>query len=330
MRFIVTFVPAKGPLLAMGERQPIGLAGLDQIRKANQEINASDVLYKVERKAYSSIATELSEAGARALGVYFQDACEVVVKVHQAKPDDLPLQRFIHLTVPDAKNRLTWFIDPDDVAYSWLLAGAPLLWDSPYAKPDEELFDEPDDEHVYLGESTLAKLREGADNLPADADALLLDGQLLYVSSLVKRLAQDGSTDLWTDLIGLKALAAIDAIDTRIEKIKFLRSMVCCTRSGLTETKDAIDARTHWLKEQEPASPWKDALLNELAREDACIMVSIEYILAGISNDVDFEDVLTTPKVRDLLRQHWPWLSSRQNVVDALPRQWRGFFDSLE
>jgi len=326
MRFIVTFVPAEGPLLAVGERQPIGLAGLDQIRKANSEIEATDVLYKVNRKAYPRIATELSEACARLLHVYFQDKCEIEVKV----PGDLPLQQFVRLVVAESRDRLTWKIDHEDVKYAWLLAGAPLEW-SP--TPDEERVPGPiteDEETEFLRAQTMRKLQEFEPSaVHALADAYLIAGQGLYVETLVERLAQDGSTDLWTNLIGIHALRQIDAIDTRIEKIKFLRNMVCCGRSKLVPSRDAIDARTHWLKSQETASSWKDALLHELHQEDACIMGVVGRELASVPNDLDFDDVPTNADVRELISDHGNWLNNRQNVVKLMPPLWQKFYNDL-
>lgn len=322
MRFIVTFVPDKGPLLAVGERQPIGLAGLDQIRKANRDIEASDVLYKVERKAYPSIAAELSEAGARALGAYFRDACEAVVKVHQAEPDNLPLQRFIHQAIAESKDRLTWLIDPDDVVYSWLLAGAPLLWDSPYAKPDELAFED-DAPTELLRAQTMRKLQE----FEPDQPLLELRRRARAINdSLLEWMTAHPST--WNSVVSVETISNINGHlpHAKPPAAKELRQAFPPGLVSLKATNAAIDARIAWLQDQKGSS-WKETLLNELSKEDACIMDTVEKVLAGAPND--FDNIPTWPRVRDLIRRNEGWLSNRPNVVELMPPPWQKFYEEL-
>lgn len=328
MRFNTVFRPSKGGCLASGDWTNIGLDGLDQIRAANPDAKLSAVQPYITDRRWPSITIELSEEIARDCGSLFLNSREIEILVTQNSLDDKPLQRFAHTTVSGtSKTRLVWALNPDDVKFSWLLAGAPLEWDAAYPHPDEldkEIYDEPDDEHEYLGEgrvaalraATLAKLREGADNLQFDdPDSALRQAKDAAILEIARS---------WGNSRDFRIIQIDRVLDSGTES--GVKAAVSYTNRMAQEHGESLAAS---LKAQEETPNWKDALLNELSREDACIMVSIEYALAGVPSDVDFDDVLTTPKVREMICDHEGWLSSRQNVVDLLPPLWNDFYKEL-
>ena len=317
MQFEVNFTHEDGPLYYKDSSR-IGLHGLAKIKDVYPEATTEDVRPYIHEFVRQRLQVTIPEPTAFA-SQQFRDDCEIAVAV---TGEEYPLNIFLHLVVDQSSPRMRWSLDEDALIQAWMRAGAPLEWNA-----NEECWGM-DAETKYLNEQTVRKLQdsEPADGLLAEADAFLLEGQYLYVKTLVERLAQDGSTDLWTDQIGFHALRQIDAIDTRIEKIKFLKRMVCCNRSELRETRDAIDTRTHWLKSQKVA-PWKLAILDALREANACApaLTEVSDRLGEVDNDVLLEDVPLTERVKDTIRGYDHWLNGHRSIIELLPPSWRQY-----
>ncbi len=334
MRFNAVFRPSKGGCLASGDWTNIGLDGLDQIRATNPDAKLSAVQPFITDHRWTSITIELSEEIARDCGSLFLNSREIEILVTQNSPDDEPLQRFAHTKVGGtSQTRLVWALNPDDVKFSWLLAGAPLLWDAGFndvPKPDG-----PDDDHEYLGEATLSKLREGADNLQFDdpgPDQSIGDLRSAVVAAhdaLLKWLTANPLN--WAGTV--KPISVLNDIDrclyddNKVGAIRALRKAFPVASSPLAGVKHAVEARMKKMR-KERIAPWKDALLNELTKEDACIMGSIEKALDAVPNDVDFDEVAPNSEVRDLIQYNEGWLTDRPIVVELLPTLWRKFYYS--